>query len=83
MYENRQRAQGIAVLLRNFIDWIHETRIDRGKLADGGPATYPWLARCRRRDSWGRTSGTASLEAARLDLSVTASDVRCRPGAVG
>ena len=31
MYENRQRAQGIAVLLRNFIDWIHETRIERAK----------------------------------------------------
>ena len=29
------------------------------------------------------SSVTASLEAARLDLSVTASDVRCRPDAVG
>ena len=31
MYENRQRAQGIAALLRNFMDWIHEVRIERAK----------------------------------------------------
>ena len=31
MYENRQRAQGIAALLRNFIDWIQEVRIERAK----------------------------------------------------
>lgn len=31
MYENGQRAQGIAALLRNFMDWIHEARIERAK----------------------------------------------------
>ena len=31
MDDKGQRAQGIAVLLRNFIDWIHETRIERAK----------------------------------------------------
>ena len=31
MDEKGQRAQGIAVLLRNFMDWIHETRIERAK----------------------------------------------------
>lgn len=31
MYENRQRAQWIAALLRNFMDWIHEARIERAK----------------------------------------------------
>ena len=31
MYENRQRAQGIAALLRNFMDWIQEVRIERAK----------------------------------------------------
>ena len=29
MDEKGQGAQGIAVLLRNFMDWIHETRIER------------------------------------------------------
>ena len=31
MDEKGQGAQVIAVLLRNFIDWIHETRIERAK----------------------------------------------------
>ena len=31
MYENRQRAQWIAALLRNFMDWIHEARIEHAK----------------------------------------------------
>ena len=31
MYENRQRAQGVAALLRNFMDWIQEVRIERAK----------------------------------------------------
>lgn len=31
MYENKQRAQWIAALLRNFMDWIHEARIERAK----------------------------------------------------
>ena len=31
MDEKGQRAQGLAVLLRNLIDWIHETRIERAK----------------------------------------------------
>lgn len=31
--------------------------IDRGQISEGGPATCPWLARCRRRDSWGRYKG--------------------------
>ena len=91
--------------------------IDRCQLPEGGPATYPWLARCRRRDSWGRYKGgdcrparcavclpsrcklasvsvrlmrgnrlacAASLEAARLDLPVTASgaDAGASPSAV-
>ena len=31
MYENRQRERGIAALLRKFMDWIHEARIERAK----------------------------------------------------
>ena len=31
MNEKGQRAQGIAALLRNFMDWIHEARIERAK----------------------------------------------------
>ena len=31
MYEKGQRAQGIAALLRNFMDWIHEARTERAK----------------------------------------------------
>lgn len=31
MDEKGQRAQGASVLLSNFMDWIHETRIERAK----------------------------------------------------
>ena len=31
MDEKGQRAQGIAALLRKFMDWIHEARIERAK----------------------------------------------------
>ena len=44
MDEKGQGAQVIAVLLRNFIDWIHETRIERAKSRMLFPDSQPRAA---------------------------------------